>query len=196
MFPIIEELLSTTITNTLTTLQGNPSLIDSIFTGASDEAKTAIKQYVTANQIKVIRGFPRDPAFLPVYAIVLGSENEQPTPLGSVIGDDNLSSEEMHGILSNVQYRVETWSNNADLTVHLYYLLKWIILSNRDALEQGGLFNQSVSGADLEPVPLQVPELIYRRGLTISGICETRWSIPYGTITGVVVNQTISGGGD
>lgn len=193
MFLIVEELLTKTIEDKLAYLRATPAEIDQIFAGASEATRNNIKKYVTDNAIRVVRGFPRDPAVLPVYAIVLGAENEQVASLGSSIGDDDETSEEMYGVMTNVQYRIEVWSNNGDLTVHLYHLLKWIVLSSRDDLQKEGLINQTVGGADLEPVPLQLPELVYRRALSLSGMYEARWTVPYGRITTININPEWEG---
>lgn len=190
MFVLPEQILTQVIETKLIDLRNNPSELDQIFAGLDDATKSEIKAYVLNNSIRVVRGFPREPSALPSYVIVLGSEREEIEALGSYLYDDDELDEEVYGTLCVAQYRIETWTNNADLTVLLYQLLKWIILSSRDALDQAGLTRQSISGTDLEPVPLQIPELIYRRALILEVTYEFKWQTPYGRIT-QIIDETI-----
>lgn len=93
------------------------------------------------------------------------------------------TSMELYGTLMNSQYRIESWSNNGDLTVLMYHLLKWIVLSNRDALYTNGLFRVTIGGTDFEPVQLPTPLNIYRRALTIDMSSEARWEQKYNFIS-------------
>jgi hypothetical protein len=61
---------------------------------------------------------------------------------------------------------LEVWAKNADLTVELYHLVKWALLSGRDELVNDGLFRQKLSGSDFQPAPNYFPEFVYRRALT------------------------------
>lgn len=183
MFLVVENVLTQVIEDRLNYLKANPSVIDDIFAPTNADQ---IKSYLLNNQINVVRGFPRDPSALPAYAIVLGAEREEPESIGQYIGDDETLHEEMYGTLSVAQYRIETWTNNGDLTVLLYHLLKWMMLSQRDYLESEGLKRQSYTASDLEPVQTQFPELIYRRALNIEITYEVRWNTSYGTITKIV----------
>jgi len=95
---------------------------------------------------------------------------------------------ESYGSLFNTQYRVETWTNNGDLTVMLYHLLKWILLSARDYMEEQGLSLQTLGGLDFEPVPEYFPELVYRRALTFECLTENSFGVEFGYIQGFEVN--------
>ena len=93
----------------------------------------------------------------------------------------------------DLTYRIEVWTSNGDLTVQLYHLLKWTLMSKRDELVSiNNLFKQKLSGADFEPVPAYFPEFVYRRALSLA--CTTHASVPngeaYGYIDSVEVNQT------
>ncbi|AYP68584.1 hypothetical protein EalM132_00072 [Exiguobacterium phage vB_EalM-132] len=70
--------------------------------------------------------------------------------------------------LYETNYRLEVWTSSGDLTVEIYHLLKWAILSVRGKLvEQVGLFRQKLGGSDFEPVPNYFPEFVYRRAMTL-----------------------------
>lgn len=64
-------------------------------------------------------------------------------------------------------YRIEVWSENGELTVQLYHVLKWILLSGRSDLLDSGLFIQRLSGNDFEPVSDFFPSFVYRRTVSM-----------------------------
>lgn len=192
MFMLVDNVLSQVIENQLSNLRQNPSLLDTIFQAVDDNTRNQVKGYILNNQLNVFRGFPRDPAALPAYAIVLGSEREEPQAVGQYLYDDTANTQEVYGTFYVAQYRLEAWSNNGDLTILLYNLLKWILLSNRDYLESQGIQRQNLTGTDFEPVPSQFPELIYRRALLMELTYEVRWLNPYTNITNFTLNETLT----
>jgi hypothetical protein len=76
------------------------------------------------------------------------------------------SIKEQIEVLYETTYRLEVWAKNADLTVELYHLVKWALLSGRDELVNDGLFRQKLSGSDFQPAPNYFPEFVYRRALS------------------------------
>jgi hypothetical protein len=65
------------------------------------------------------------------------------------------------------EYRIEIWTENGDLTVDLYHLVKWAMLSGRDFLiDKKDIYRQKLSGGDFEPVRSFEPAFVYRRALT------------------------------
>lgn len=104
-------------------------------------------------------------------------------------------------VLYESSYRLEVWSQNADLTVELYHLVKWALLSGRDELVGDGLFRQKLSGSDFQPAPNYFPEFVYRRALTFW--CQFLASTPTDApelhfIQSITANQHLyeSNGGD
>jgi hypothetical protein len=74
-------------------------------------------------------------------------------------------------------YRIETWTNNAELTLYLYDIAKWNLLRHRTYLETSwGLVRQRVSGGDIVPQPEYYPEFVYIRALNYN--CTTVEAIP------------------
>lgn len=90
---------------------------------------------------------------------------------------------ELFGTMMVSQYRIETWTTNGDLTILLYHLLKWILLSSRDDLENAGLKRQSIGGTDIELVPMPYPEPVYRRALTLEVSTDFFWEKKHGYIS-------------
>jgi hypothetical protein len=76
-------------------------------------------------------------------------------------------AEEESQFLYESTYKIEVWATNADLTVELYHLAKWALLSGRKTLgSESHLFRQKLSGSDFQPAPGYFPVFVYRRGLT------------------------------
>lgn len=63
-------------------------------------------------------------------------------------------------------YRVECWSNNANMTMDMYYILLWNFLKYRGYLETTwGQLEVKYEGGDLMPQPEWYPEFVYIRAL-------------------------------
>lgn len=68
------------------------------------------------------------------------------------------------GMQYDVQYRIEIYSQNADLTTLLYSLVKYILLKNIVTLEDVGYRLINISGTDFEPMPDYFPGIfLFRR---------------------------------
>lgn len=110
------------------------------------------------------------------------------------------TSMELTQVLYEANYRLECWTSNGDLTVELYHLVKWGLISGRDVLgKDHDLFRQKLGGSDFEPATSYFPEFVYRRAMTYW--CQFTASTPIeeiSYITGVEVNQDIytNNGGD
>lgn len=70
-------------------------------------------------------------------------------------------------VMYELNYRVEVWTQNGDLTVELYHLVKAIFLSGRPWLIEKGLIRQRLGGSDFQPAPSFFPEFVYRRSMTL-----------------------------
>lgn len=86
MIPVIEELLENTIKTHLQVIKNNPKIIEKVFDYSNTPYGKKFKQYIINNDIKVIKGFPRDASQLPCYCIMLGGEQETPEALGDTLG--------------------------------------------------------------------------------------------------------------
>lgn len=74
-------------------------------------------------------------------------------------------------------YRIESWTNNAELTLYLFRIANWNLLRHRDYLETSwGLYRQRVTGGDIMPQPEYYPEFVYIRALNHN--CTTVEPIP------------------
>jgi hypothetical protein len=95
---------------------------------------------------------------------------------------DALKGEKQYGSTVNEtfldnRYRIETWTDNADLTLAYYSILLWTLLKYRDYLESSwDLMEQRIEGGDIMPQPEYYPEFLYVRGLMFS--CKTIETTP------------------
>ncbi len=101
---------------------------------------------------------------------------------------------ESYGTFYNSQYRIETWTTNGDLTVLLYHLLKWIMLSSRDYLGEQGLVVQNLGGLDFEPAPEYMPEFVFRRALTFECTTENSYDAEFSYIQDIEIKGVIADG--
>ena len=103
---------------------------------------------------------------------------------------------ESYGTFFSSQYRIESWTDNGDLTVLLYHLLKWIFLASRKELNDKGYITQNIGGSDFEPLPEYLPAFIYRRALSIMMRSESyaEQKVPF--ISDIVGNGELDSGGD
>lgn len=253
IIPIIEEYLKNLINNNLTYIKNNPDVLDSIFEYSSNDFINKFKVYIQSSKIKVTIGYPREPALLPCYSIILGQEEELAESIGEEFETeyDNSSlaectetvkavvepygniklqlshkaikdvmsvcdvdgntyyfevSNHQTGLLTmfdsnihdgdefiiaynyyknsidnqgtdiNINYRIECWTDNADLTTYMYHLLKYIMLTNRVEMLKDNIRLPKLSGGDLEPVPEYYPSFVYRRTLIISALIENSYN--------------------
>lgn len=122
---------------------------------------------------KVIHGYaPRD-VEIPVYSIVLANEKEALMWLNDDIGqiedeeDPNFGADQK-GSIWNHQYDILVYHEHPDVTGYLYEIAKSIILASHEAFVERGLFDISVSGADLAPDPRYIPEHLFARKMSFS----------------------------
>lgn len=247
MIPIVEDLLKQTIDEQLKLIRETPDIIDRMFNFMSQDNKNRFKRYLQDTDIKTVIGFPREPAQLPCYCIILGQEVEEMAGLGETLGGDLFEEsvnsgvflcevntclkekyvklpvvplKDVHyvsyggnyvdhaikdyslgiieiledfiedgdmlevdadyyelysdtfGTMFNINYRLECWTDNGDLTSYMYHLLKYILLSSRTHLLKNGLNKPVLVGGDLEPVPEYFPMFVYRRTLNLSALVD------------------------
>lgn len=176
MIVIVEDLLRDFIKSRLNATIANPDIIDEVFGYSNTEFIAASKRYITNTEIRVTLGYPRDRSSIPCYCILLGQENEETGALGDVMGsylEDEIPANFEGGIHSGTvfgfNYRIECWSENGDLSVFMYHLLKYFVLKGRVELSEFGLISPTITGGDIEPLTDLYPSFVYRRAFILSG---------------------------
>jgi hypothetical protein len=88
MIPLVEDIISEAIDERLKFLKSNVDILDRIFSSASVTTRNKLKEYISNNSIKVIRGYPVTQAQLPSYCIMLGGEQEQTGGLNNFLAEN------------------------------------------------------------------------------------------------------------
>lgn len=271
MIPMVEYLLKNTIEGRIKEIKKAPDKLDKVFRYLPKGYVDQIKRLFCMRDIPVIIGFPREPAQMPYYCIILGQELEGSAGLGMDIDEDfieddtgnasiscevyyDLSSDkncvdlvgaelpialingvfgpdggrvnylwdeagkklvitdediypedtltveytyytngiESIGTMFNINYRIECWSDNGDLTVYMYHIVKYIMLQTRRALEDEGLVKGNLSGGDLEPVPEYFPSFVFRRTLIFGAMVDNTIESEFDVLQSVHVNSSIT----
>jgi len=131
-------------------------------------------------------GYPRTGGPFPLWAITLGGERDTQTYLGDdafpVDEDGDLYADPETGAVVDPKirrveytYNILCLADHPDITLYYYYLLKQIILSQREEFIAADLDPPSITGADLAPDPRFLPDHIFARQLTVTIEGEECW---------------------
>jgi hypothetical protein len=183
LLPLVEDFLKSCVEQRIAWLKKHPDKVTEIFGVLGRRSSmNNFKSYLANTDFKVLLGFPREPSQLPCYVITLAGEHEIPTGLGDSIDEDLCedTEDEYGDYRINVSYmesnyRIEAWTDNADLAVYMYIIAKWAMFVSRHEMLEAGFVIPNISGADLEPAPDYFPQFIYRRALMISFQYENQY---------------------
>jgi hypothetical protein len=142
---------------------------------------------VEARPPTVLHGYARQGGPFPCWALTLAAERRSQDYLnqdGAALDADGepFIDEETGEVVDAKYRRVEYTYNflvitdNADVTLWYYHLLKFIILSNYDVLKEHHLDDPDLSGADLAPDPRYLPSDVFARSLTLSIQTDETWT--------------------
>ncbi len=122
----------------------------------------------------VRQGYPRDDTTFPCWCIVLSNEEESLQALGDDTGDDDEDGNPIRASVWTSTHQILTYSENPDLTLYLYTLLKAIMLERRLVLiDRGCLTNLStMRGVELAPDQVYLPAFLFVRGLSVTAEAE------------------------
>lgn len=163
---LIQELIETWIG----TIKARLDYIDAIFSDLSTGQRTKIKSYITAVDLDVRLGWTQHGTKMPCIAITLPGEQEAQQYIGSEPGEalDTLTDQwvpssyvdrdvnrylEVQKTQFSGAVDAAVYALNATETTWLVNILKWILLINREPLEDAGLTEQRVSVTDFMPAP-------------------------------------------
>ena len=125
-----------------------------------------------------ISGVPRNQRKDLRYMSFTITDDSQPIDIyiDELSAEKNLGSMYAEAYFDN-SYRIESWSNNAEMTLAMHQIALWNLLRFRTYLEgTWGLLVQRAEGGDILPQPEWYPEFVYVRSLTYS--CKTIELVP------------------
>lgn len=112
MIPIVEELLENTIRTHLNLLKSNPEIIETIFCYSNTAYIKEFRDFITNNDIEIIKNFPRTTQKFPCYCIMLGDESESSESLGEFleVSSDVLANTNTYQVLqdANGNFYIDT----------------------------------------------------------------------------------------
>ena len=140
-----------------------------VYANLTSAQRTELKTWLTANELLVIHGYPRQDAELPLWAIILDPEENVFQYSGDAIGGELLGTGEnviAYGERWSSTIGIITHTEHMDLTRWLYQLCKFIM--SRDRVNLADIFRhgQRLAGRDLQPQELG-GRLAYRRVLSL-----------------------------
>lgn len=186
MIPALELYIKELLTEELSEIRANPNIINKMFSLVGDARIAEFKQFISSKPVTVGLSYPRnEQAELPTVRIFLNSEEQENMAIGDVFETFYLEDEEMEefqmGVLMNFNFRIELWGDNPELVTYLYYLIKFIILSNRKAFSEHGIINPTMTGGDLEPLPEYFPVFVWRKAVILRGKVENSYTTDFET---------------
>ncbi|MHB1418294.1 MAG: hypothetical protein ACYCX4_01715 [Bacillota bacterium] len=157
----------------LAMVKANTTLLDDILTSLEPEELAEAKTWFgnAKNRVNVFKGFPRNPAAeVPCVSVTLAGEQETDEPMGDFVEIDEEASDyqEIDGSWFVSNYKATVFTENANLTVWIQTVAKWVLLVKRAWLQEQGLVEQSLSSGDFEPVPEYFPDFVYTRAVNLN----------------------------
>jgi hypothetical protein len=135
-----------------------------------------VESLVMNQPLRTVHGFPKRTAKLPVVAIVLGKETAAPGEkyLGDyasggtdTYGDAGWESMALHSVGFDTILRLLVYSQNADVTIFWYELVKFILIQAREILAKLGIDIPMLNGLDIQVVSKDDAELLYLREIRL-----------------------------
>lgn len=192
---MIERYLIRALKKGIAELVETPSRINVIFEcmGLDSTEAAKAREYFEAKPPSVIHQYPRSDSEFPLFCVVLGAESEAQKFLnnfggfaGEYIGSDIGPNTLFRTSIYQHTHHVLTYTDHPDVTIYYYTLAKYFITREQDWLQDRGVLDLALSGADMGPDEAYTPEWLFVRRLTISTRSEERvFDETYPTITAV-----------
>jgi hypothetical protein len=168
---LVERLLRVLLSESVTKLQNDENECRRFFshffdpTVDEDEREEFITNFRNFPP-RSIQGYARMGAELPVFSIVLTSDNETDEFVGQ-FADDEAGTEFVASFFESV-YSIYVCASHPIQAVYLYQFAKSVVLSGKIALLANGCHTVSISGGELAPDEQYMPENMYIRVLRVS----------------------------
>ncbi len=139
------------------------------------------------NDSPVIHSYAREDTTFPVFSLVMAAEQEDTRALGDETGDKDDHGQPIRASLWNSTHQVLVYAKHPDVTIYLYALARAIMISRRvELIERADLTNMSaLSGAELSPDAIWLPEFLFVRAMTVTVVGEQRALPEFGPGSGL-----------
>lgn len=192
---MIERRLIQALKRGVADLVANPTQIKVIFEclGLTAEESAKVQEAFEAKPPSVIHQYPRADSEFPLFCVVLGSDVEVQKFLNNFggyaeeyIGSSVQPNTVVRTSIYQKTFNVLTYTEHPDTTLYYYHLAKYILTREQDELQDYGVLDLSMSGADMGPDESYAPEWLFVRRLTVVTKSEERvFDETYPTITAV-----------
>ncbi len=172
---MIQRLLFTALFNAVARIASDTTLVNQLFAanyGLLPNEVAAIQTYFSTNPPKVVQGYARADAKMPLYAVLLQGEAQSDYSIGDNagmtmgIGAGQLGYGcETIGTFWDQNFQIYCYAENPDMAVYMYEIAKSALLVNRTFFQDNGVIDPMVSGMDLAPDPRYLPEHLFCRVL-------------------------------
>ena len=193
---MIERLLIRALKRGIAELLEQPARINVIFEceGLTETEAQAVRTKFEAKPPTVVHQYPRSDSPFPLFCVILGAEQESQKMLGNFGGfeDEYLGADIGPNTLfrtSIYQYthHVMVYTEHPDTTLYYYHLAKYFLSREADELQDEGILDLVLSGADMGPDQSYAPEWLFARRLTVQTKAEQRiFDESYGIVREVV----------
>ena len=178
----VERVLLEVLRQGYAAVKSDTGIIDEIFCGLPSQEREDLKQFIEDKDMDVQLAYPLQDAKFPCWRIVLSRDRMVESFIGDLIQEQKVTGlghdfEEELGELYEQSYAIYTFTDNGDLTAHMYNLLKLFMKTNRGLIEQVGFMDLSYSGNDLVRSAEVSPQIMYTRVYTITG--KAFFSVPF-----------------
>lgn len=144
-------------------------------TTSAAERESYVNNFL-ASPPRVVMGYPRATGDMPVFAIILTSDDEEEGDqvLSDYVGETRPGEnppggedQEYEGIFCTQVNSIQIFAEHPDVTLYLYHFAKLALVGAREALHNAGMISPSYSGAELSPHDIYLPDNIFGRVLNV-----------------------------
>lgn len=161
-----EKLITAAIASGMTTIKGNldqyvPDIFDADELGS--EFINTVKTYLSSHIVKVSQGYPLTDLHTPGWFVLPASSQTVETFVGEYGADDSPEEDETVGPerstrINQYSVRVLSASENADVTLLLSAVCRYILLSAAESLTENNFHEVELSTMDLDPIYQFLPQ--------------------------------------
>lgn len=171
-----EKILTGTLAAGMTTIKGDlNTYLSDIFDAdelGADFVQTAV-DYLTANSIKIMQGYPLTDKHVPGWFVVPASSQETEDLIGGYGIDEEGADPDTEGVeikatFNQYQVKIISASKNGDVTLMLDAIARYIMLLNRESLSDYNMNSLTLQATDFDPVYQFLPEELFKRTTIVS----------------------------
>lgn len=147
-------------------------------TAGTEERDRFVDNFIRQPPVAVL-GYPRTTATFPCFSIILESEEEDTTVLEDYVGQtlpgesggfpgNGREAYEYKGAVFKQSYGIYIYAQHPDVCGYLYQFAKFCMFGSHDVLVEAGMIDFTLSGGELSPEEMYLPDNMFARVLRIS----------------------------